>query len=225
MDSLLLSAQRPGPLDATFVIDSDHPDILAKAGQLTEGLSGVSERARRLFYFVRDEIIYNFAPVVRDREDLVASRTLARGDGFCIQKAILLAALCRASQIPVRLGFQAIRIHKLREEFASLLGGSNIFEYHGLNALHLHGKWVRLDATLDLDLVTRKNYVPVEFSSSCDALLPSKDLYGLPHFDIVREHGYFNDLAEDLWSAVWAIMGGIDQDAWRDLVLKSDASM
>ena len=225
MDGLFSPGQLPGPLDSTFLIDSDHPDIADKARELTECLSGPSERARRLFYFVRDEIVYNFAPVVRGKDDLMASRTLARGDGFCMQKAILLAALGRASQIPARVGFQAIRIHKLREEFVDLLGGSNIFQYHGLNALQLNGRWVKLDATLDLALVTRKDYVPVEFSDSTDALLPTADLFGLPHFDIVHEHGYFDDLGEDLWGTLWAAMNRVDQEAWRALVLKTDGSM
>jgi transglutaminase-like putative cysteine protease len=222
---LFLSSQGSGALDPTFVIDSDHPDIVAKARELTEGLPTTSERARRLFYFVRDEITYNFAPVVRGKHDMVASRTLARGDGFCIQKAILLAALGRASHIPTRICFQAIRIHKLREEFVNLLGGSNIFPHHGLNAFYLEGRWIRLDATLDLALVTRKNYLPVEFSASSDALLPPTDRLGLPHFDIVHEHGCFNDLPEDLWNTIWADMNAVDQEAWRALVLKTDASM
>ena len=39
------------------------------------------------------------------------SATLARGYGFCVNKAVLLAALARAVGIPARLGFADVRNH------------------------------------------------------------------------------------------------------------------
>jgi hypothetical protein len=46
-------------LKPTFFIDSDAEPVKEKALELTEGVKGEKEKAKRIFYFVRDEIKYN----------------------------------------------------------------------------------------------------------------------------------------------------------------------
>lgn len=46
-------------LEPTYFIDCDSGAIIQKAGELTEGVGDPIERAKRLFYFVRDGIKYN----------------------------------------------------------------------------------------------------------------------------------------------------------------------
>lgn len=46
-------------LQATEVIDCDHPQIKGLASQTIKGARDVHERARLLFYLVRDTILYN----------------------------------------------------------------------------------------------------------------------------------------------------------------------
>jgi transglutaminase-like putative cysteine protease len=72
---------RPG----TF-IDSDHPDVMDFSSRVADAKVGDREKAVALYYAVR------------------ASAVLARGSGFCIAKAVLLAAGARHQGIPARLG-------------------------------------------------------------------------------------------------------------------------
>jgi len=44
-------------LQATEVIDCNHPQLKALASQTTRGVLGVHEQARRLFYLVRDTTV------------------------------------------------------------------------------------------------------------------------------------------------------------------------
>src|SRR5687767_4242722 len=92
-------------------IDSDAPAVRAFTARVTEGATTTRERAVRLFYAVRDEIRYDPYGVVLTEDGLRATNVLERGRGFCIAKAIVLAAGARAVGIPARLGFADVRNH------------------------------------------------------------------------------------------------------------------
>ena len=92
-------------------IDSDHPAIVELARSLVRADADQRHNAIELYYWVRDEIRYNPYNLGLALEDQKASRTLAAGQGWCVTKAILLSALCRATGIPARLGFADVRNH------------------------------------------------------------------------------------------------------------------
>ena len=83
--------RRPGAL-----IDSDHPKITAYASRMA-GEGSDRDKSLRLYYAVRDELRYDPYNTPMRREAYRASATLEAGRGFCINKAGLLAAVCRAA--------------------------------------------------------------------------------------------------------------------------------
>jgi hypothetical protein len=122
-------------LAASEYIDWEHPDILAKAKDLTNGTSEKEDIARRCFEFVRDEIRHSWdyeqTPVT-----CIASEVLKHGTGYCYAKSHLLAALLRANKIPAGLCYQRLTITEIPP-----------FCLHGLNAIYLDGYgWYRIDA-------------------------------------------------------------------------------
>lgn len=122
-------------LKATQTINSDHEAIRNSAEELCAPHDEERGKARALFYFVRDSIHYNAYMASTFREDFVASTVLAWRRGYCVQKAVLLAALARASGIPSRLVFAEIKNHKASSELASQTGLNNIFPRHGYTQL------------------------------------------------------------------------------------------
>jgi len=110
-------------LKPTFAIDSDSEVIKKKATLLTEKRNSQKEKAKKLFYFVRDEVKYNAYLALSSIEDYRASKTLQRREGFCIQKAVVLTALARAVGIPSRLGFADIRNHLAPKELVEMMMG------------------------------------------------------------------------------------------------------
>ena len=154
------------------------------------------ERAVRVFKFVRDDIAYDFLAKLTPQE-YEASYTLRVGKGFCTQKAVLLAALGRAAGIPTALVLTDLRDDSLPERVIRAMGGSNLFEYHGLVAFHLDGRWVKADATLSPDVVRRRRYRPVEFDGRKDALLAATTLEGKPHIRYESVRGVYADLPFD----------------------------
>jgi transglutaminase-like putative cysteine protease len=212
------------------IVDSETESIRHAAEQCALGAGTRAEQLRALFYFVRDRIAYTFAPprpaVISDPAEVFrASLTLARGSGMCIQKAVLLCALARASGFRARLSFQALRDHRLPPELVGLMGG-DVLVPHGLVSVELQGRWLRLDPSLDVELCRRKGYRPPEFSETQHALLPSTDLKGRPHFELQEELGDFDEFPIDLVLRTFAERyATVDFEAVRQYVLRSGATM
>ena len=180
-------------LRPTFFIDCDHPDICRKTDELSAGLSGAKEKAARLFLFVRDGIRYNvYAPRPTDSH-FKASRVLAAGEGYCVQKAVLLTALARCAGIPARLRFAEIRAHLTPPELV-LKRGSNVFAYHGLADLYIDGRWVKATPTYDDAYCRKMRVTPVRFNGEDDAMLPPFTDDGRPNVEYLRDRGHFADL-------------------------------
>jgi transglutaminase-like putative cysteine protease len=216
-DSVVLPEPEVGPercLGPTDVIESDDPEIREKAASLVAGLSTDGERARALFEFVRDSIPYDFTPTLRSRADWSGLATLRRGYGFCQQKALLLAALCRAADLPCSIAFQRIVDHKLLDtRFERVLPGG-IITFHGYNHIWLGGEWRPADATLDARLCAKRGYRLTELEPRDRGRLPLTDLSGAPHFDIVKEMGPFADMPRTLTDLAVSL-----QESWEDLKL------
>src|SRR5215475_12238755 len=98
-------------LRPTEYIDSEADNVAAFSRRVSEGAGDETERAVRLFYAVRDEIVYTPYCDFHAPETYRASACLARGAGFCVGKAALLAAVARATRIPARVGFADVRNH------------------------------------------------------------------------------------------------------------------
>jgi len=180
----------------TVFIDADHESIRGLVAEL-----GVMEeppriRAARLFGYVRDRIRYNpFAPMLEQR-DYVASEILARGSGYCVQKAVVLAALCRCAQIPCRICFADIVNHIVPGDLARLMG-TNLFTYHGYASLLLEGRWLKATPAFDLGMCEKHGILPVEFDGTSDAVFHPVNRAGEKHIEYVRELGCRADVPFD----------------------------
>ena len=181
-------------LNCTYTIDCEEESVKEKAQILTMDQETTVDRATALFYFVRDEIKYNPYVPLYTLDDNKASATLQRGEGYCVQKAILLAALARASGIPTKLGFADIRNYILPKKIADAMRGENLFIYHGYVAFYLDRKWVKATPAFDLKMCKKNLIIPVDFDGRSDAQFHRNNREGKLHIEYVRDHGYFNDL-------------------------------
>ena len=123
-------------LAASRYIDFDADNIQAKTYELFSGSTSNIDRARIAFEFVRDEIPHSFdcgATVITAR----ASDVLKHKTGICHAKANLLAALLRSQGVPTGFCFQRITLAD---------DDSMGYCVHAFNAVHINGKWIKLDA-------------------------------------------------------------------------------
>ncbi len=182
-------------LEPTDFIDAKHPSIQAVIEELKVDDLPQPEAAAALFFYVRDEISYEFM-LKLSRDEYVASNILQEKKGFCVQKAVLLAALGRGAGIPTVLMISDLRDHSMQPDLEEALRSNTLF-HHGFNALFLEGRWLLVDASLSIDVVRRKGYRPVEFNGREDALMSSTTLSGAPHNEYTKLYGAFADLDYD----------------------------
>jgi transglutaminase-like putative cysteine protease len=180
-------------LKPTLVIDSSSEVVQKRAAWLTEKCSFQEEKAKELFYFVRDKIKSNPYLALCPFEDYRASETLGRGEGFCIQKAVVLTALARAVGIPSRLGFADIRNHLAPMELVKLMG-TNVFYYHGYSELWLINKWVKATPAFNIEMCDKFDIKPVEFDGVRDAVFHKRNKKGQLQIEYIRYHRAFADL-------------------------------
>jgi len=189
-------------LRSSPTIDSDNDSIKQKAVALTKSEQTAADKAKRLFYWVRDIIKYNPLVPLEIFEDYRASKTLKRGEGFCVEKAAVLAALARAVGIPARLHLADIRNYLVSERLCEVMG-TNLFSYHGYTELYISGKWVKATSAFDLKMCQANRIVPVEFDGKNDAIFHSHNLDGQLHIEYVADHGCRVDVPVDEIIAAW----------------------
>ncbi|MBN1474600.1 MAG: tRNA epoxyqueuosine(34) reductase QueG [Syntrophaceae bacterium] len=200
-------------LQPTDTIDCASDAILAKAREVTTGCTSPVDKALALFSFVRDDISYNLYMISVFREDFTASRILAWGKGYCVQKAVLFAALARAVGIPSRLAFAKILNHKVPEKIVKLTG-DNIFPRHGYTQLFLENTWINVAPTFDKALCEKIGVPVVEWDGRTDATLPPADLQGRPYIEYVEKFGAYADLPFDWIVEAISKKVGKDKRPW-----------
>ena len=175
-------------LASTEYIDADHPSIRKKAQELTAHVRAKREQAVALFRYVRDRFPYRLIYEIPGRDYFRASATLSRGEGFCMPKSILLAALARAVGIPSRLHFADIRNHILPPSTTERLK-TDVMAYHTYVELCLDGKWVKATPSFDIGFCQKFNLVPVDFDGEHDAMLHHLDRGGRVHIEYIADYG------------------------------------
>jgi len=201
-------------LKPTATIDSDNPSIKERAHNIVRGKREITDKAKSLFYWVRDEIKYNPFLAMEALENFRASRTLERGQGFCIEKAAVLAAFARAVGIPARLHFADIRNYLVSDKLLKVMN-TNLFSYHGYTELYIKEKWVKATPAFDLKMCHKNRIIPVEFDGQNDAILNTHNLDGKLHIEYVKDHGYREDVPVDEILAAWEKDYGLEAQQER----------
>ncbi len=179
-------------LAATALCDCDNPWLRGLAAEITQGAETPTEKAMRVFEYVRDHVRFGLA-FSRSK----ASQTLKRGYGECGTKTNAQVALLRAIGIPAR--FRRVRaksevLHGLILEF--------VYKQIPPTASHfwaecyLDGRWVSCEALLDrplyegmlrAGLLTKAQIPTIDWDGHSDLVLLgpwiTEDLGHLPGYD------------------------------------------
>jgi transglutaminase-like putative cysteine protease len=180
-------------LRSTEFLDSDEQSVREYARENTLGTGTEVERAVKLYYAVRDGFQYD--PYVLDlrRESMKASALLAKTRGYCVEKAILLAASARAVGIPSRLSFYIVRNHIATERLAKALE-KDYLVFHGAAEMYLNGKWVKATPAFNKRLCDFLGVDPIEFDGTSDAIFQEYDRTGNVFMEYLHDYGAFDDM-------------------------------
>jgi len=179
-------ALRPGAF-----IDSDHPSVQATAQQLTA--DAPTATAVALYAFVRDAIRYDPYVDYTDPAIWRASAVLAAGSGYCVGKASLYTALCRAAGIPAMLGLADVRNHLATPRLLEATG-TDLFSYHGFSEIRLGERMLKVSPIFNASLCERLGVEPLAFDGEVDALMQPADRSGRTFMVYEADHGRFADV-------------------------------
>ena len=179
-------------LAPTALIDSDHPDVAGFAACHATGATDV-ERAVALYYAVRDGFRYDPYRIDLSPAGMKASAVVAKGYGWCVTKAALLAAACRASGIPARVGYADVRNHLSTERMRAVMG-TDVFHWHGFTEIGLDGRWVKATPAFNVELCERFGLLPLEFDGRSDSIYHPFDRHGHRHMEYLAQRGSFDDV-------------------------------
>ena len=184
-------------LTPSATIDSDHETIRRFVAEKTQGTVSAEEKAVRLFDAVRDGIRYDPYGIDLSVPGLRASGTLQKGRGWCVSKAVLLAAACRAANIPARLGFADVRNHLSTARMRAQMQ-TDVFFWHGYTSIYLDGRWIKATPAFNIELCERFDLKPLAFDGRNDAIYHPFDLQGHRHMEYLGYRGEFRDVPIDL---------------------------
>ncbi|MBT3533796.1 MAG: transglutaminase family protein [Rhodospirillaceae bacterium] len=172
------------------MVESADPDIMAFAAEAASDAVTAKEKAIKLYYEVRDGIRYDPYASSLDVDGMKASKTLADMKGYCVQKAVLLAAVCRAQGIPARLGFADVRNHlstgKMRERMKT-----DTFYWHGYTAIYLDDQWFKSTPAFNVELCEKFGLKALEFDGEADSIYHEFDTSGNRHMEYLNFCGEF----------------------------------
>ena len=179
-------------LAPTTLIDSDHAAVIAFAREHGQG-NDERERAVALYHAVRDGFRYDMYRVDLTPQGMKASSVLALGHGWCVTKAALLAASCRAIGIPSRVGYADVRNHLSTERARQALK-TDLFIWHGYTDVWLAGAWRKATPAFNHTLCERFGLMPLEWNGIDDSLYHAYDRAGNRHMEYVHQRGSFDDM-------------------------------
>jgi len=180
-------------LRSTPTINFDNGTVQKFVAQNSGVKSGDLDLAKSLYYAVRDRIRYDPYTCSHDLVDYSASHTLKTGRGWCVTKAILYAACCRAVGIPARLGYADVRNHLSTANLRRLMG-TDIFYWHGYTDVYLNRTWVKATPAFNIGLCEKFRLKPLDFDGLEDSIYHPFDLDGQKHMEYLNYRGEFADL-------------------------------
>jgi len=207
-------------------VDSDHPAVVEFAARVA-GREAPREAAIKLYYAVRDDILYDPYRAFDEPDTYRASAVLSERRGYCVGKAALLAAAARAAGIPSRIAFADVRNHLATPRLLKLTG-TDVFIYHGITELWLDGRWIKATPTFNLSLCEKFRIRPLEFDGESDAILHPFDAEGRQHMEYVRQRGIYADVPLDILMpamlATYPALTALAKDARGDFAKEAEES-
>jgi len=177
----------------TEFIDSDSAEVIEFTHTTIGAATSPIDKSIKLYYKIRDHIHYSPYDIVFERKRLKASWALTTRVGFCIPKAILLAATARVVGIPSRLRVADVRNHLASEKLLNLIK-TDVFYFHGYTELFLDDKWVKVTPAFNRSLCEKFNVLPLEFDGKNDSIFQAFDKSGNKLMEYILDRGHFSDL-------------------------------
>ena len=133
-------------LKPTPILNFNSKEIQELVSREFSYLKGSEEKLEKIYYFVRDEIVFGF----NESDNIPASQVLSDGYGQCNTKTSLFMALCRAVNIPCRAHFFKINKKIQKGVFPAHIYKRHLKEeiIHSWPEACIEDRWIALEGVI-----------------------------------------------------------------------------
>lgn len=185
-------------LKETQFLDFTHSNFDIYFQSISKDLEG-KELAVELYNVVRDGYLYDPYHLDLTFEGLKASNVIPKKRSWCVEKALLLAALARKFGIPSRLGYAIVTNHIGVEKLVSLLRRPEIV-FHGYTEMFIEGKWIKCTPAFDKRICKISGVTPLEWNGKDDSMFQEFE-HGKRFMEYLHLYGEFSDVPIELMNA------------------------
>jgi len=178
-------------LEETTFLDYNNKDIQHFISDINFTDSN-KENAILIYNKIRDHFIYDPYNLDLTSEGLKASSMVCKKRAWCVEKATLLIACCRAKGIPSRPGYAIVKNHIGVDRLTEILKSEEIV-FHGYADLYLDGKWVKATPAFDYKICRISGVEPLEFDGENDSLFQEFSR-GEKFMEYIYDYGTFEDV-------------------------------
>ena len=172
--------------------------IKEKVEELIENISTEEEKAEKIFYFIRDKIIFD---VCIGEFFESPERTLRKKRGSCVTKATLLFEMMKIAGIEARYHFVMLEkkgLEHVLHPFVYKLWPDRFI--HTFPEIKLSSNWIECDATYDIDFHERLKTNNLNFGRdpekrNIDINFSNKGIKSAQDFYTISDEGHGDDLS------------------------------
>ena len=186
--------------EATYHFDYKSDEIQALIQDFKSDSHSLKDKARQLYYKVRDGYRYDPYYLSFSKEHYRASYLATQEKGHCIDKAIILIACLRGLGIPARIRLAKVKNHigveRLTEKF-----GTNELTPHGMAEAYLDGKWLKITPAFNKELCELCQVEPLDFDGENDSVFQQFTDSGTQFMEYLEDYGPFDDVPLEFMEA------------------------
>lgn len=178
-------------LKATPLIDFNNEKIQHFLEDI-EFTTDDTKNAIKIYEKIRDHFIYDPYNLDLTFEGLKASSMVTKKRAWCVEKATLLVACCRAKGIPARPGYAIVKNHIGVDRLTEILKSEEIV-FHGYVDIYLNNNWVKATPAFDYKICRITGVEPLIFDGKHDSLFQEFSR-GEKFMEYIHDYGVFDDV-------------------------------
>ncbi|WP_053405266.1 transglutaminase family protein [Persicobacter sp. CCB-QB2] len=181
--------------------DIENPDLINFTNNVVGNETNPQEKAKLLYYAVRDQFLYNPFLIYFSDQENKASHLLKVGSGHCIAKASFLCCCLRIADIPAKLGMAKVRNHMGTAKLEEILQ-SDVLVPHGYTEVFLNGKWIKCTPAFNKQLCQKLGTHPLDWDGETDSIFHEYDREGGKFMEYLEDYGTFDDFPVEMAKAL-----------------------
>jgi transglutaminase-like putative cysteine protease len=182
-------------LEETHSLNFNHPDF----NEFLKGFNfndNPTDNAKEAYFKIRDHFLYDPYHLDLSKNTLVASEIINKKRAWCVEKALIMVACCRAIGIPARFGFAIVTNHIGVEKLTNYLRRYEIV-FHGYVEVFLENKWIKCTPAFDKRVCRLSGVSTLDWDGKSDSMFQEFE-NGKKFMEYLHFYGEFADIPFEL---------------------------